>query len=52
MVNLQDWCSWYSSVTGGRASGEVRGLVWLVQFCNMREGEWLWYRTGVVCTVL
>jgi hypothetical protein len=51
-VLLQDWYSWYSSVTVGRASGAGIGLVYMVQFCNSREGEWCRYRTGIVGTVL
>ena len=44
--------SWYSSVTVGRASGLGTGLVYFVQFCNSREGEWCRYRNGIVGIVL
>ena len=40
MVKLQDWCIWYSSVTLGRAIGEVTGVVYMVQFSKSREGAW------------
>ena len=40
MVKVGDWCSWYCSVTVGKAIGEVTGLVYMVQFSKSREGVW------------